>query len=223
MGTPEGICEASSVASSKTVPLGFSSTENREPCPDDTSFSKVPAPRHHNPELGKCLDKDEIKKEFCKRSLEYNTFCHTFNKVSEKQKNEKTSKKKSSKRCYTCNPRGKVLKHIIKKEESITFHHDLWNRPYVIVTPNRHYSNLRDCSDKELIELFRGIETFCSFWNIKDYSLLYNNEGWSNTSHFHIKIKASENFIRRMKQDHFNILKRSKEYRIPSTETRQED
>ena len=121
---------------------------------------------------------------------------------------------KTNRHCYTCKPRGKVLKHVIEKStlKNVMFHFDLHKRPIILVTPITHYNNIYEIPNTELFGIFESIKYFCDEWNIKDYQISFNNGEWQSHSHFHIKIKTNENFINRLKKDHFKMHKLHKNY-----------
>ncbi len=77
-------------------------------------------------------------------------------------------KKKGRRQCYTCKPRGKVLKHIISGTgcEDVVFHFDLHKRPIILITPKKHYETLYEIPDQEIISIFNSIQSFCDFWKI---------------------------------------------------------
>ena len=126
---------------------------------------------------------------------------------------EDEDERKSYKRCYTCKPRGKVKKHIIGKSicGNFIFHHDLNNRPMIILTPIEHIVNIIDFKNEHLKMMFEAIEVFCGFWNIKEYQVMYNSGDWKKNEHFHIKIKISEEVSTKMKNDHFLRIKKESE------------
>lgn len=123
-------------------------------------------------------------------------------------------KKKRSNYCYTCKPRGKVLKHIIEKSElkNVVFHFDMHKRPVILVTPLYHYTNVFEIPANELKDIYNSIRLFCEEWNIKNYQLSFNNGEWQTHSHFHIKIKCPEKIVTRMKKDHFKMHKLNDQY-----------
>jgi hypothetical protein len=130
-------------------------------------------------------------------------------------KQEKPSNLKKSKKCYTCKPRGKVLKHIINgtgSSEDVVFHYDLHKRPIILITPKKHYETIYEIPSNEIIILLDSIKTFCEFWHITDYQVSYNNGNWQTHPHFHIKIKANEKIINRMRAQHFRMHKLSNNY-----------
>ena len=133
---------------------------------------------------------------------------------NKKIKEKKKEKKKNRDKCYTCKPRGKVLKHIITGTgcEDVVFHFDLHKRPIILITPKKHYETLYEIPNDEVINLFKSIQTFCDFWKIRDYQISYNNGSWQNHCHFHIKIKTSEKIINRMRRDHFKHLALERNY-----------
>ena len=118
------------------------------------------------------------------------------------------------KKCYSCNPRGKVKKHIFEgcETDGFVFHHDMHKRPIILVTPKKHYSTLWELPPSEQVKLFAAVKTFCEFWNISDYQVAFNCGSWQNHDHLHIKIKINEKIINRLRRDHFNRIKRSSEY-----------
>lgn len=136
-----------------------------------------------------------------------------------KEPTVKRPKKRSRGYCYTCKPRGKVLKHIIRGCESpnVIFHFDLHQRPLILVTPKKHYETLYDIPTEEQIELFGSVKVFCDFWGIRDYQVSYNNGEWQTHTHFHLKIKACEKIINRLRRDHFTMQGLTNNYIPPPT------
>jgi diadenosine tetraphosphate (Ap4A) HIT family hydrolase len=134
-------------------------------------------------------------------------------KIDTHPKNENPVVKRR-KQCYTCKPRGKVLKHIIRGtgSEEIVFHYDLHKRPIILITPKKHYENIYEIPHDEIIKLLESIRTFCDFWKINDYQVSYNNGSWQTHPHFHIKIKANEKIINRMRSSHFRMHKLENNY-----------
>ena len=132
-----------------------------------------------------------------------------------KEKVEDKKNKKSRKKCYTCKPRGKVLKHIIEGTgcDNVVFHFDLHKRPIILVTPKTHYETLYEIPHEEIINIFMSIRTFCDFWKIKDYQISFNNGNWQTHSHFHIKIKMNEKIINRLRRDHFRLVSLNNNYK----------
>lgn len=150
------------------------------------------------------------------RNLSYSNIVtlHTTPLPTPPQSKKKESKK-NKRHCYTCRPRGKVLKHIIEKStmKNVMFHFDLHKRPIILVTPVYHYTNIYEIPPAEIENLFSSIRIFCEEWNIKDYQVSFNNGKWQSHSHFHMKIKTNENIINRMKKDHFKLHKLEKNYK----------
>lgn len=124
------------------------------------------------------------------------------------RRKEPRERNRSSRQCYTCKPRGKVLKHIISGSDAgnVIFHFDLHKRPLILVTTKKHYESFYEIPHSEVMELFTSIKTFCDFWAIKDYGISYNNGTWQTHPHFHIKIKTNEKIINRLRRDHFALL-----------------
>ena len=123
-------------------------------------------------------------------------------------------KKNSNRYCYTCKPRGKVLKHIIENSDikNVMFHFDMHKRPIIIVTPITHYTNIYEIQGEVLNKLFESIKYFCTEWNIVDYQISFNNGQWQSHTHFHLKIKTNESIINRLKKDHFKLHKLHENY-----------
>ena len=126
--------------------------------------------------------------------------------------------RRSSRQCYTCKPRGKVLKHIINGSDTgnVIFHFDLHKRPLILVTTKKHYESFYEIPHNEVMELFKSVKTFCDFWAIKDYGISYNPGAWQTHPHFHIKIKTNEKIINRLRRDHFALLTLNTNYSQPS-------
>ena len=72
-------------------------------------------------------------------------------------------------KCYTCKPRGTVTDHIISETDNFTFHHDMFRRPFVIMTTKPHYHTCWDIPDEVQLQLFKDIKLFIDFWNIKKF------------------------------------------------------
>ena len=134
--------------------------------------------------------------------------------ISKGTVNNKKQKPKKKKICYTCKPRGKILKHIIQdsKLKEITFHFDMHKRPIILCTPHKHYVNFDDMSKDEFYNMLIGIREFCIDWNIEDYTLSWNVGNWQKNDHFHVKIKGCEKIVNRMVRDHFKRLRLEKNY-----------
>ena len=117
-------------------------------------------------------------------------------------------------RCYTCKPRGAVKKHIISSSAcgQFIFHHDMSDRPLILVTPVFHVNTVYEFSELSLGLMFNAIKLFCTFWSIEDYQVSFNNGSWQTHHHFHIKIKIDEKIARRMRGDHFRRLKLEEQY-----------
>lgn len=132
-----------------------------------------------------------------------------------KRQDKSNSNSRKKNYCYTCKPRGKVLKHIICKDEErgVVFHYDMHKRPLILITPVKHYNTIYDIPDIEVNNIFKAIRVFCEQWNIVDYQISYNNGKWQTHTHFHIKIKISEKIINRLRRDHFLRLKLQQNYK----------
>jgi hypothetical protein len=122
-------------------------------------------------------------------------------------------RRKITKRCYTCKPRGSITKHIMGVSPcgSYIFHHDMNHRPLILVTPKKHIIDISEITDIQ--HLFKVIKDFCIFWNIQDYQLSFNYGQWKTNEHFHIKIKLDDKIIERMRGDHFRRLKLEENYK----------
>lgn len=114
-------------------------------------------------------------------------------------------------RCYTCVPRGVVQRLIICDTEHVWFHHDLWQRPLFIVTPKLHFRQLDDMPPELLHHLFRAMDTFMSFWHLTDYQVTVNCGEWQRHDHVHLKVRAPDAVVHRMRQDHLRRVERERE------------
>jgi hypothetical protein len=159
---------------------------------------------------------ENVTSEYVKKTIYYSNTNKLLYKKEEPKKfqHKQPKKKKKNGKCYTCFPERKVLKHIIKPniDENVIFHHDMWNRNMIIVTPKKHYRNIEDFPEGELTIFFTTIKKFCNQWNLDDYSLTFNHGEWKSHDHFHVKIKILEKVANRLRGDHFRLLKRFKEY-----------
>jgi len=119
-----------------------------------------------------------------------------------------------TKRCYTCKPRGKVMMHIISTSAcgDFLFHHDMNNRPIILVTPILHVEKISDLPNDIQVNLLKSVEDFCKFWSITSYEVSYNVGEWQKNEHVHIKIKMKEKQISRMRDDHFRLMNLRKQY-----------
>jgi hypothetical protein len=160
---------------------------------------------------------ENLNKEFIERENKYrkqnNSPSWRKNKNTKKNKAEEwqvvnnKNRRKNSNKCYTCFPRKKVTEHIIQKIDNVTFHHDMCNRNIIVATPYKCYSNIDNKSNNNDIgRMFKSVGEFCKNWNIKDYSVTYNQGIWQTHKHFHIKIKTHDYIINRMRNDHFRFL-----------------
>lgn len=159
--------------------------------------------------------KDEpvnFNKEYLKRDNMYSKTPPVITKTIHKTMEWKVVSHKRKGKCYTCHPRKKVTDHIISTNNGITFHHDMCNRNVIVATPKRHYSTFEKCSPKEVGDIFKEIYKFCNFWNIEDYSVIYNQGEWQTHDHFHVKIKTHENIVNRLRKDHFQRKLLEKRY-----------
>jgi diadenosine tetraphosphate (Ap4A) HIT family hydrolase len=76
-------------------------------------------------------------------------------------------------------------------------------RPIIIVTPTKHVNSISDLSSEELSNIFTAINEFCKFWHLDDCHISYSTGKWKTNDHFHIKIKALDQIINRLRRDHF--------------------
>ena len=146
---------------------------------------------------------------------QYNKKVEEYNKTIE-PKDEWTSVKRKKKRnnpqkqkCITCFPRNHVKKYIICKWSLVKFQHDILNRPMILAIPNEHFYKLNE-KDVDIIgKIFNEIEQFCKKYNIKDYSIVYNQtqkEENDKHSHLIIKIKMNSNRIKELRNQHFTDI-----------------
>ena len=117
-----------------------------------------------------------------------------------------------TKRCYTCSPKPYVARFMFYETDTIQFHFDLINRPYIIATPKEHVENIYDLSPDKLNNLMTSIQTFCNDRKIYDYQMSVNFGSWKHHRHLHLKIKIDESVYKIMKKDHFTLLNLQKNY-----------
>ena len=135
-----------------------------------------------------------------------------------RRKSIKQNRKRSAnpKRCYTCNPKGEVQRHIISDTRCNRFHFDMWDRKgMIIATPKQHFKDILEMDSEIIKELFQDIDDFCRSWNLRGYQLTFGSGNWKTHDHFHIKIKTDENIIQRMHHDHFERVRYERELRLP--------
>lgn len=115
-------------------------------------------------------------------------------------------------RCYTCKPKRLAKEHIfyIDTQNSVKYHFDMISRPIIIATPYEHVLNIHDLNPSRISNIFESIKLFAEFWAIPDYQLLINHGSWKHHEHLHIKIKTNENFIKKIRSDHFKFIKQLK-------------
>jgi hypothetical protein len=115
--------------------------------------------------------------------------------------------------CYTCKPRGTIKDHIISETEDFTFNHDIFSRPYIIITSKIHYHDIYEIPDFIKLKLFEDINSFVHFWNLNtNYQLIINNGQLQTHHHFHCKLKIDSFIINRMRRDHFARINLEKNY-----------
>jgi hypothetical protein len=119
----------------------------------------------------------------------------------------------TSKKCYTCKPRGTLKDHIISHTQNFTFNHDMFRRPLIIITSNQHYHTIYEMPDDVKLSLFNDIRLFVDFWNLnKNYQLMLNNDDSQTHHHFHVKMKINPEIANRMRRDHFTRINLEKTY-----------
>jgi len=125
----------------------------------------------------------------------------------------KPDKKVNTNKCYTCKPRGTLKEHIISTTDNFVFNHDLFRRPLIIITSKLHYHTIYDIPDEVKLALFRDINSFVDFWNLRtNYKLMINNGDSQTHHHFHVKMQIDESIANRMRRDHFNRINLEKSY-----------
>ena len=116
-------------------------------------------------------------------------------------------------KCYTCNPRGTIKDHIISETDCFTFHHDLFSRPFIIITTKVHYHDIYEIPDFIKLKLFEDVNSFVQFWNLNNnYQLIINNGNIQTHHHFHCKLKLEVESVNRMRRDHFTRINLEKTY-----------
>ena len=113
----------------------------------------------------------------------------------------------SNKKCYTCQPKRLAEQHIFYRDSQVTFHFDLLQRPLIIITPDEHIESIYEMTNDRMKAFFNAIDTFCTYWNLKDYQIQMNSGKWKHHDHLHFKLKANENFVQKLRSDHFRLLK----------------
>ena len=115
-------------------------------------------------------------------------------------------------RCYTCKPKRLAKEHIfyIDTQNLVNYHFDMISRPIIIATPHEHVLNIHNLPSSRIASIFESIRLFSEFWSITDYQLLINHGSWKHHEHLHIKIKTNENFIKKIRSDHFQYIKQLK-------------
>ena len=115
--------------------------------------------------------------------------------------------------CYTCKPHGTLKEHIISQTQHFTFNHDLFRRPFIIITSKQHYHTLYEIPQDIFMELFQDIRVFVDFWNLhSNYQLIINNGAAQTHHHFHVKLKIDDLIANRMRRDHFTRINLQKNY-----------
>ncbi len=206
-GSPLGTEYSNSSSSSKTYSnINTEIFSYREILKTGTPISNGKRDPKKFSEVSTAIDK-EIKKE-----LEQVSLLKKEKKLLNKDLEYKDIDKN---RCYTCKPRGKVRKCIIGKSVcgNFIFHHDLSNRPVVMLTPIEHVVNIQDLNSDLMQKMFTSIEIFCGFWNIKDYQVSYNAGQWKSHEHFHVKIKIPDRVATKMRNDHFAKIEMEERYK----------
>ena len=116
-------------------------------------------------------------------------------------------------KCYTCNPRGTIKDHIISETDNFTFHHDLFSRPFIIITTKVHYHDIYEIPDFIKLKLFEDVNSFVQFWNLNNnYQIIINNGNIQTHHHFHCKLKLEVESVNRMRRDHFTRINLEKTY-----------
>lgn len=118
-----------------------------------------------------------------------------------RNKFRKTRKRKfnGKYKCYTCNPREYVKKHIAYSTSVVTIHHDMLKRNMLIATPNTHYHTLYEMPGSVLSKMLADIKSFLDMYEIQDYQMITNNGEWQTHHHLHIKIKCGHGDIKRIR------------------------
>tara|TARA_B100000902_G_scaffold70002_1_gene75772 strand:- start:2683 stop:3279 length:597 start_codon:yes stop_codon:yes gene_type:complete len=123
-------------------------------------------------------------------------------------------KNKGTRKCYTCFPKRLAKEHtfVVDSTNKVKFHFDMCNRPLIIATPFKHINTILDFdTQEETVQFFTSIKNFCNFWNIKDYQIQINHGNWQHHEHLHAKIRANEDSIHKIRQDHFKLIKMQKD------------
>lgn len=188
--------------------------------PVNTNYSQyAPVPittENHNSNVTALFGKELLKRE--ENSNNISIVPEKFRRptdVTQQRRNDNSSFK-GTRKCYTCFPKRLAREHTISHDlkADVKFHFDMCNRPLLIATPVRHITTISEFSSDEMKKFFESISEFCKFWNVKDYQIQINHGKWQNHEHLHAKIRANEDLIYNMRQNHFKLIKLQKERKI---------
>ena len=178
---------------------------------DYTNFALVPQTEHT--EVLEMYNREAIE-----RKSECTVIPEKYRKLtdvtSQKRHLSDVKKNKGTRKCYTCFPKRLAKEHTFVDDDvnKVKFHFDMCNRPLIIATPYKHINTILDFdTNEEMCQFFNSIKIFCNFWNIKDYQIQINHGDWQHHEHLHAKIKANEDCIHKIRQDHFKLIKLQKD------------
>lgn len=106
-------------------------------------------------------------------------------------------------RCYTCKPRGKVKKYVIRHCGKAVFHFDLHHRPLILITPDEHYTSFFDMPSDLIMEMVEAVKRYCEDNAIKDYQVSWSGGKWQSHKHVHLKLRLTEECVALLRNDHF--------------------
>ena len=188
--------------------------------PVNTNYSQyAPVPvdlENHNSDITSLFGIEVLKREGSAIANKSSVVPEKYRKPTNVTQQRRINACYGTRKCYTCFPKRLAQEHTIlyDSKAQVKFHFDMCNRPLLIATPVKHINTVAEFNTEELKEFFDGISEFCNFWNIKDYQIQINHGKWQNHEHLHAKIKANEDLIYNMRQNHFKLIKLQKERKI---------
>ena len=174
----------------------------------------APVPQTEQTEVVEMYNRETLERQNEAVSSVPDRYRNPTDVTSQRRHISSMKKNKGTRRCYTCFPKRLAKEHtfVVDTENCVKFHFDICNRPLIIATPFNHIRTLNDFETPEELKAFFGaISSFCNFWNIKDYQIQINHGDWQHHEHLHAKIRANEDSIHKIRQDHFKLIKLQKD------------
>jgi hypothetical protein len=165
-------------------------------------------------DINQLYQQEEISRKIGHANKIPERFAKPTDVTQQKRLIQKTKLQLGTRKCYTCFPKRLAREHTIQvdEENKVKFHFDMCNRPLIIATPFEHITSITEFGDTEDVnKFFVSISKFCKFWNIKDYQIQINHGSWQHHEHLHAKIRGNEDLFFKLRQDHFKLIKMTKE------------